>query len=317
MRALFFGTPEFAVPSLSALLGIADVAAVVCQPDRPAGRGRKLVAPPTKLLAEQRGIEVLQPHKVRTAAFAAELAALRPDVALVVAYGRILPPRVLEVPRAGCVNVHASLLPRWRGAAPIQWAVTHGDAITGVSLMQLDEGMDTGPVFTTSERPINPGETAGELAVSLAQLGGQMVTRCLPAIVAGQLSASPQPSEGVTHAPPLSKGDGRLDFSVPAKQVVDRVRGMSPWPGAFTSLGDKRLRIHRASVSAESSHDAAVLPGTLCDAGRGKIYVACKPGVVSLDVVQLDGKRKMEAEAFLLGYTLPVGTRLGNDGEGT
>ncbi len=310
-RAIFFGTPAFAVPCLVALTEVADVALVVCQPDRPAGRGLKLRPPPTKELALARGIPVLQPTKVRTASFAGELAALEADVGVVVAYGRILPRAVLDAPRLGCVNVHASLLPRWRGAAPIQWAVVHGDAETGVCLMQMDEGMDTGPVLSCDRTPIDPDETAGELSERLAALGAALLSRDLDAFVGGRLEPRPQDEAGATRAPLLRKADGRVDFRASARAVHDRVRGMTPWPGAFAHIDGARVKIHRTHVVVDEGGRGA--PGEIVRADRHGIEVACGRGTVAIDELQLEGKRRVAAGQLLAARSWTEGMRFEAD----
>lgn len=311
-RAIFFGSPEFAVPSLLALLDVADVVAVVTQPDRPAGRGMSLRAPAVKVVAVERGLPVLQPTKVRRGPLAGELSALAADVGVVTAYGRILPRPVLDAPRLGCVNVHASLLPRWRGAAPIHWAIVHGDVETGVCLMQMDEGMDTGPILSCARTPIAPDETAGELSARLSTLGGDLLRRDLPRFLAGELPPREQPSDGATKAEMLVKEHGRVAWEVSARAAHDRVRGMSPWPGAYTEHGDHRVKIHRAHVVAEDGDWAP--PGTILRAdGRG-LHVACGSGVLAIDELQLEGKRRLDAEQFLAGRAWTVGERLGGDG---
>ncbi|MEZ4336785.1 MAG: methionyl-tRNA formyltransferase [Sandaracinaceae bacterium] len=306
MRAIFFGTPQLAVPSLDALVSIAEVPLVVCQPDRPAGRGLKLRPPPVKERALELGIEVVQPTKLKAPELAASLRALEADVAVVIAYGRILPRAVLDAPRRGCVNIHASLLPRWRGAGPIQWAIVHGDAETGVCLMQMDEGLDTGPVIACARTPIDPDETAGVLGPRLAQLGADLLAKELGRWVDGAIEPVPQDHDAATLAPLLSKEDGRIDWSASARAVHDRVRGLSPWPGAFTSLGDVRLMIHRTTVA-----DGAGAPGEVLDASGDAIVVACGEGAVAIRELQLAGKKRLEARAFLVGHPIAEGARMG------
>lgn len=305
MRAIFFGTPRLAVPSLDAVASIADVALVVCQPDRPAGRGLALRPPPVKERALELGVEVVQPRRVKRAAFAESLRAVEADVAVVVAYGRILPRAVLDAPRTGCVNVHASLLPRWRGAGPIQWAIAGGDARTGVCLMQMDEGMDTGPVIACEATPIDPDETAGELGGRLAQLGAELLTRELPRWVAGEITPTPQDHDAATMAPLLTKEDGRIDWSWTARAVHDRVRGMHPWPGAHTHLGGTTLKIHRTRVVDGEGPPGAVL------AADDALVVACGEGAVAIEQLQLAGKKRLKARAFLSGHPIAPGARLG------
>lgn len=297
MRAIFFGTPELAVPSLDALVGIADVVRVICQPDRPAGRGMKLRPPPVKERALELGIPVEQPTKVKTPDFAASLRALEADVALVIAYGRILPKAVLEAPRAGCVNVHASLLPRWRGAGPIQWAIASGDAETGVCLMQMEAGLDTGPVLLERRTPIGAEETGGQLHDRLAELGAQVLADGLGLLRAGiRPVPRPQPEEGVTYAHKLDKAEARLDWSRPAAELARTVRAFHPWPVAEARVAGERLRIH-AATALDLDHAAA--PGTLLGASREGIDIACGQGVLRLRTVQRDGGRAITAADWL------------------
>lgn len=309
MRAAFLGTPDFAVPCLAALLDIADVALVVTQPDKPQGRGLGLAAPPVKQFAVERGLTVMQPPKARDGVLREALKAADVDVALVVAYGKILPLDVLTAPRLGCVNVHGSLLPRFRGAAPIQWAIVSGDAQTGVCLMQMDEGMDTGPELARRVLDIGENETGGELFERLSQLSGQLVREELPRFVAGELAAVPQPTEGVTHARMIEKSDGALDFREAAQAVHDRARGFYPWPGAFTELDGKRVKIHRMRVAARGA--ARGEPGRVLSTGTDGIVVACGSGAVRIEELQLDGKKRVSAQAFLAGHPLSSGARFG------
>jgi len=306
-RAIFFGTPDFAVPCLSALLEVAEVVTVVTQPDRPAGRGMRLRPPPVKELAEEKGVPVLQPRKVKTAAFAASLRELGADVALVVAYGRILPRAVLDAPRLGCVNVHASLLPRLRGAAPINWAIARGEVETGVCLMQMDEGMDTGPVLCCERTPIGPEETAGDLSARLAALGGELVRGELPRFLSGELTPRPQDEARATLAPMLDKAQGRIDWTLPAQAVHDHVRGMSPWPGAWSCVQGARVKVHRTHLV--ESGGGGLVPGVLLRADRHGIEVACGEGAVAIDELQLEGRRRVTAGQFRSGQGWPEGTR--------
>lgn len=311
MRAIFFGTPEIAIPSLRALHAIAEVSAVVCQPDRPAGRGMKLRAPPVKEAALELGLSVNQSKKVRTAAFREWVQAQQADVALVIAYGRILPQGVLDAPRRGCMNLHASILPHYRGAAPINWAIVRGESETGITLMQMDAGMDTGPVYRARTLPVGPNETAGELAVRLAELAALVVREDLPAAVAGQLEAQPQDHEQASSAPMMSKEDGRIDWTKSAKEVHDHVRGMTPWPGAHTTLDDKRFKVLETRVCDPGTADAA--PGTVLEIESGGDHphavVACGRGAIALRQGQLAGKKALDAAQLAAGRTLTVGTR--------
>jgi methionyl-tRNA formyltransferase len=304
-RIVFMGTPQFAVKSLEACLELGDVVAVVTQPDKPRGRGHEVSFSPLKQLAVAKGLCVLQPQKIRGTNFADELRALSPDVAVVTAYGKILPRDVLDAPRHGCVNVHASLLPRFRGAAPIQWAIASGDAVTGVCLMKMDEGMDTGPVIDRAELPILSTDTSASLHDKLAALGGEVLRRALPRYLAGELAPVPQPVEGVVMAPMITKEDGQLDFTRSATELERRLRAFTPWPGAFTHVSGALLKVHRASV-----REGKGAPGTVLFAGADGIEVACGAGSLLLEQVQPEGKRVMMARDFLAGRPLAVGTHL-------
>lgn len=315
LRAVFMGTPQFAVPCLDALAEVADVVAVVCQPDKPQGRGLELAAPPVKRRAVELGLPVVQPTKLRTGEFAAWLRAQNADVALVVAYGRILPKDVLDAPRLGCVNVHASLLPKYRGAAPITWAVVHGEPETGITLMQMDEGMDTGDMLEQFPTPIGEDETAGDVSERLSALGALAVRKGLPTFVAGGYTPAAQDGDAATIAPILKKDDGRIDFSKPARAVHDHVRGMSPWPGAFTSARGKGLKVHATRVSdapqglTEGAPPAA--PGTVVLADKSRVVVACGDRAVELLRVQVEGKKAISAAEWVAGRGVAEGDVLG------
>lgn len=309
MRAVFFGTPEIAVPSLRALASRFEVTAVVCQPDRPAGRGLKLQAPAVKLAALELGIAVAQPTKIRTPEFLGWLVEQRADVAVVLAYGRILPGPVLAAPARGCLNLHASILPRYRGAAPINWAIVRGETETGMSLMQMDEGLDTGPVFTVRRLSIGEDETAGELAVRLGVLSADMVRDDVPRVVGGELVAVPQDHGAATSAPPLEKEQGRIDWQKRAAEVHNHVRGMNPWPSAFTTIGGKLLKVLATRRSTlQSTSDA---PGTILTADSGGVLVACGDGVLEILRAQMEGKKPLDARELVAGRTLTRGARLG------
>lgn len=277
-RIIFFGTPEFAAPCLKKLFDIAEVALVVTQPDRAAGRGLKTGASPIKIIAERRGIALLQPEKVRTAEFAEMLRATGADLGIVAAYGRILPPSVLQAPRLGCVNIHASLLPKLRGAAPIEWAIINGETETGVSLMQLDEGLDTGPVYATQKIAIDPEENAAELSEKLALLGADLLADFLPDLARGKLKPQPQDHARATTAPILSKQDGRIKWRLSARNIHNLVRGVTPWPGAFTWLNDRRIILHKVKVTKETGQFAE--PGTILRADSEAFEVACGSGAL-------------------------------------
>ena len=303
-RIVFMGTPQFAVSSLRACLEVGEVVAVVTQPDKPKGRGQALSPPPVKQLALEKGIEVLQPQKLKGQSFGEELKKRGAELVVVTAYGRILPKDVLDAPRLGCLNVHASLLPRWRGAAPIQWAIAEGDEKTGVCLMQMDEGLDTGAVLARKETPIAPVDTAETLFARLAELGFELLVQELPRFFAGRLTPVPQPAEGVTLAPMIEKEEGRLDFAKPAAVLERRVRAFTPWPGSFTRLEGALLKVHQVALGQGSG-----APGTVLSAGGPGIEIACGEGSLFLAEVQLEGKRRMSAAEFLAGRKLQVGSQ--------
>ncbi|MCL2725084.1 MAG: methionyl-tRNA formyltransferase [Polyangiaceae bacterium] len=310
-RAVFFGTPAFAVPCLDALVEVADVAAVVCQPDKPAGRGLEVAAPPIKRRAMEIGLPVVQPQKLRTGEFAAWLSLQDVDVALVVAYGRILPKDVLAAPRLGCVNVHASLLPKLRGAAPITWAIVRGETETGVTLMKMDEGMDTGDMLEQHSTPIIEDETAGDLSLRLGVLGAMATRIGLPKFVAGELAATPQDASRATLAPMLKKEDGRIDFCESARAVHDHVRGMTPWPGAFTSSRGKMLKVHATRITDLPNAPVVPAPGTVVFADKNRVVVACAERSVELVRVQLAGKKAVTAGEWFMGRGVAEGDHLG------
>ncbi len=307
-RLIFAGTPDFAVPALQALLDVGHApAAVYTQPDRPAGRGRRLRASPVKICAQSAGIPVHQPASLRDPAVWAELASAAPDLLVVAAYGLILPPAVLAIPRRGCVNIHASLLPRWRGAAPIQRALLVGDDETGICLMRMEAGLDTGPVLARAACPIPRGTTGGELHDRLAALGAETLRAALADLLAGRLVAKPQDDARATHAPKLDKTETELDWSRPALELERRVLAFNPHPVARTELAGQTLRVWRARAEQESS---AAPPGTVLREDPAGIAVATGSGVLRLTEVQLPGGRPLPAAAFLNARRL-VGQRLG------
>jgi methionyl-tRNA formyltransferase len=306
-RIVFMGTPEFAVPSLQALIDHGEeVAAVVCQPDKPKGRGRALSPPPVKELALTADIPVLQPTKVRTAEFLEELRSCRPDITVVTAYGRILPGPLLNLPPLGTINVHGSLLPKYRGAAPIQWAILNGDTETGITIMQMDEGMDTGDILLQSSLAIEPDDTAGTLAVKMAQLGGRLLIEALERLKAGILPPQQQDESLATPAPPLSKEMSEIDWSRSAREISCRIRGLDPWPMAHTTLNGKWLRLFAPQVSAGPVRE---LPGTLCRANKAGLMIATSEDYLRIGEVQLEGSRRMTVDAFLRGRPLAPGLR--------
>ncbi len=315
-RVVFFGTPTLAQTILEVLADDPrwDIPLVVSQPDKPVGRGLQVQATPVKAAALARGLPVLQPVRAREPAFLEELRRLEPDVILVAAYGQLLPPTLLEIPRLGCLNVHTSILPRWRGAAPIQWAIAEGDAETGVTLMLMDAGLDTGAILATERTLIEDGDNGQTLHDRLARAGAALVVRWLPEWLAGRLAAQPQPAEGVSYARKLSREDARLDWNQPAVQLWRRIRAFNPWPGAFTSVPgadgySTLLKIWEAVPVAESI--PGMPPGTVLEAAGDRLWVAAGEGALSLSVVQREGRRRMATRDFLAGGGLGVGAWLG------
>jgi methionyl-tRNA formyltransferase len=299
MRIVFAGTPDFAVPSLRAAAQRNEVVAVYTQPDRPAGRGRELTPSPVKREALLRGIEVVQPENFKSVVSKDALRALKPDLMIVVAYGLILPQSVLDIPAHGCWNVHASLLPRWRGAAPIQRAIEAGDTQSGVCLMQMEKGLDTGPVLLSQALDIGENETGGQLHDRLAALGAQVLGDGLGLLRAGiRPVPKPQPEIGVTYAHKLDKAEAKLDWSQPALLLANKVRAFNPWPMAEAVVAGERLRLHGA-VAVEEAHNVA--PGTLLRAARDGLDVACGEGVLRIRVLQREGGKAITAADYLNG----------------
>ena len=297
MKIVFAGTPEFAVPCLRACANLGEVVAAYTQPDRPAGRGRGLQPSPVKLEAVKRGIPVHQPENFRSVASKAELRALQPDVMVVVAYGLLLPQSVLDIPGHGCWHVHASLLPRWRGAAPIQRAIEAGDSRTGVCLMQMEKGLDTGPVLLAQAIDIDPTETGGQLHDRLSELGARVLGDALGLLRATiQLPPHPQLGEGATYARKLDKTEARLDWAQPARVLANKVRAFNPWPMAEAMLAGERVRIHGA-VALDEAHGAE--PGQVVRSGRDGIDIACGDGVLRIRVLQRDGGKAITAADYL------------------
>ncbi|MBB6367378.1 methionyl-tRNA formyltransferase [Xanthomonas sacchari] len=297
MKIVFAGTPDFAVPSLRAAAQRHEVVAVYTQPDRPAGRGRGLTPSPVKLEAVARGIPVLQPQTLRSPETLQALRALQPDLIVVVAYGLILPKAVLAIPTHGCWNVHASLLPRWRGAAPIQRAIEAGDSETGVCLMQMEAGLDTGPVLLSQRTPIGADETGGQLHDRLAALGAQVLADGLGLLRAGlRPVAQPQPEAGVTYAHKLDKAQARLDWQQPAAQLARQVRAFDPWPVAEAMLAGERVRV-RGAIALDLAHGQP--PGTVLTASKQGIDIACGQGALRLRVLQREGGKAITAADYL------------------
>jgi methionyl-tRNA formyltransferase len=305
VRVLFYGTPEFAVPTLEGLLARHEVVAVVTQPDRPAGRHRRLAASPVKQRAQAAGIPVLQPERLRDEGWPGRLAAFAPEVAVVVAFGQILPQAVLDVPRRGSINVHASLLPRYRGAAPIAWAIIRGETETGITTMQMDAGLDTGAVLLQEATPIAPDETAGELARRLAPLGARTLLETLAAL--DRLAPQPQDSGRATLAPRLKKEDGWLRLAEPARDLVNRVRGCNPWPGAVIMTPAGRLLVWRATAAPGRAADP---PGSLGPPESGPPGIVTGDGVLIPVEVQPESRRPMPWADFLRGARLQRGHRV-------
>lgn len=306
MRIVFMGTPDFAVPALSELVANGhDIAAVYTQPPRPRGRGHKLKPSPVGALAAEYGLEVRTPASMKAPEEAAALAELEPDVAIVVAYGQILPQAVLDVPAYGCLNLHGSLLPRWRGAAPIQRAIMAGDKATGVQVMQMEAGLDTGPVLLSETVPIAEDETYQSLHDKLAPVGASLLPRALAALERGDLEAAPQPDDGVTYAKKITTDEAKVDWSRPAHEIDCQIRGLSPFPGAFTLLGDQRVKLLLSRVGGAATAE----PGTITAANDTAMSIAAGDGQ-SVDVLRLQrpGKAAQDAAEFLRGKPLPLGT---------
>lgn len=297
LRIGFAGTPQFALPALRALLASRHrVVGVLTQPDRPAGRGRELRASPVKLLAQEARLPLAQPATLKTAEGRAALAEWRPELLVVVAYGLILPPVVLELPRYGCLNIHGSLLPRWRGAAPIQRSILAGDAETGVTIMQLDAGLDTGPVLLERRHPIGIHDTAGDVHDALSELGAAALIEAIDGLVTHELIPRPQPVTGISYAAKIEKSEARIDWSASATDVDRRIRAFNPWPVAETVFAGETLRVLRAAVATNGGEHAA--PGTLLGLAEDGLRVACGQGVLAVRELQRAGKRPVSARDF-------------------
>jgi len=352
MKIVFMGTAELSGASLAALARDQrfSVAAVVTQPDQARGRvSKKQPVLPVKALAQTLNLPLLQPGRARDDAFIGELRSLAPDLIVVVAYGQILPPAILDLPRHGCLNVHTSLLPKYRGAAPIQWAIANGEKETGVTIMKMDAGLDTGPILAQRRTPIESGDDAATLHDRLGRLGAELLLATLPDYVAGKIQPQPQPAEGVSHAPKIKKEDGRMDWSLPAQTIVNRLRAFTPWPGAFTFLPEpvgraspraeaniserlagslappQLLKIWKAEVvEAAAGRDSALRcpdaaarrpyleekPGTILFADKNGIMVACGQGTLRIQELQREGGRRLSAAEFLAGHPLKAGMKI-------
>ncbi|HVN94316.1 MAG TPA: methionyl-tRNA formyltransferase [Terracidiphilus sp.] len=316
LKLVFCGTPEFAVPTLEALLAANhQIALVVSQPDRPTGRDQQLTAPAVKQAALAAGLPVTQPEKIRSnTEFRAQLESIAPDAIVVVAYGRIVPPWMLALPRLGCINLHASLLPKYRGAAPIQWAIANGDAYTGNTIMLLEEGLDTGPILLQQTIEIGPTQTAAELFPVLAQSGAPLVVATLAGLHNGSIQPQPQNHEGATFAPLLTREDARIDFAArTAHEIYNRWRGFQPWPGAFTALNGKKLIVHRMTVARGSFAEGLGFaePGWVVVENRHLLTACAENTWLEFLEVQIEGKKRMIADEFLHGNPLPADARFG------
>lgn len=308
MKIVFMGTPDFAVPSLKALLDSGEtVTGVFTQPDKPKGRGHRLQPPPVKMAAEEYGIPIFQPVSLRKDETLEELKALEPELIVVVAYGKILPRAVLELPRFGCINVHGSLLPKYRGAAPIQWTVLNGDPVGGVTTMFMADGIDTGDMLLKAETPVGENETASELYERLSYMGAELLMKTLSALKDGTLHPEPQDEAVATHAPMLTKEMGRLDFTKPSVELHHLICGLSGWPCAYTEIDGKRLKVYRSRLC-----EAAGKPGEILDSKR--FVVGCGSGALELLEVQYEGSKRMPGDAFLRGRRLAAGDFIEREG---
>lgn len=306
MRVVFMGTPDFAVPSLQKLLDAGfEVCAVYTQPDKPKGRGHKLQAPPVKELALRHEIPVFQPASLRKEEVQQELQSFQPDVIVVVAYGKILPKAVLDLPRLGCINVHGSLLPKYRGAAPIQWTVINGDGTGGVTTMFMGEGLDTGDMLLKAETPVGAEETAGQLFDRLKDLGADLLLETLEKLERGKLTPVPQNEEDATHAPMLSKELSVIDWSKPARELHDLIRGLNPWPSAYSYLDGKKLKIHASRVTEGSGEAGKAF------SKDGNLLVYCGKDALELTEIQTENGKRMDGKSYLLGHPLNKDSRFG------
>jgi methionyl-tRNA formyltransferase len=307
MQLLFFGTPQFAVPTLERLLAEGfTIELVVSQPDEPAGRGYEVKPPPVKQAAQKAGIRVFQPAKLKDPATQEFLSPYHPDAIVVVAYGRIVPPWLIDLPQLGCINLHASLLPKYRGAAPIQWALVRGERVTGVTTMKIDPGMDTGDILLAREVEIRDEDTAETLAERLSVLGAELMVETLRGLERGEITPRPQDHSQATLAPMLKKEHGRIDWSLTAQEIAWRVRGLCPWPGAYTTFRGKNLHVWAAAVSPTATERE---PGTLA-AERGRLFVACGQGTqLEVKELQVEGRKRLAARDFLNGVHVKPGEK--------
>ena len=305
LRIIFMGTAAFSLPTLRALAEAEEVIAVVTQPDRPRGRGRKLAPPPTKELALDLGLHVLQPERVKESPVIAQLEELKPDLIVVAAFGQILPPAVLEIPPLGCINVHPSLLPKYRGAAPINWAIIKGETRTGVTTYFMDAGMDTGSILLVREVEIGADETAEELGERLAAIGGELARETIQGLKEQSLQPIPQDEQGASYAPLLQKSDGLIPWEKEAGRIKNQIRGMVLWPAAYTLWGDKRIKVFQAKIGTGGG-----TPGEIISLEEG-IEVACGTGSLAIEELQIEGGKRIRWDEFARGHRLTLGERLG------
>ncbi|MCI9081002.1 MAG: methionyl-tRNA formyltransferase [Lachnospiraceae bacterium] len=314
MKVIFMGTPDFSVGTLEALIQAGhEITLVVTQPDKPKGRGKNLQFPPVKEAALAHGIEIYQPRRVREPECIEYLQNYQADIIVVVAFGQILPREILDMPKFGCVNVHASLLPKYRGAAPIQWAVINGERVTGVTTMRMDEGLDTGDMILKEEVALAPEETGGSLFDRLAQTGAELCVRTLTAIEEGTAAYTPQNHEAATHTSMIKKQLGEIDWNKSAQELECLIRGLNPWPSAYTYWKGKTLKIWKASVQEQSMQPVDFEPGRIVTVNKDGIMVQTGQGMLNLLEIQLEGKKRMKTDAFLRGYQIETGTRLGKE----
>ncbi|MGI9554209.1 MAG: methionyl-tRNA formyltransferase [Thermodesulfobacteriota bacterium] len=307
MKIIFMGTPEFAVPSLRELVDSRhDVASVICQPDRPKGRGRKLASPPIKVLAAENSIPVLQPEKIKTDEFYEQLKDLNPDLICVTAYGKILPSNILMLPKYGCINVHASLLPKYRGAAPINWAIINGEKKTGITTMLMDEGMDTGDILLTEESEIAEVDTSIELGNKLSEIGAKLLIKTIDRLEANELTPLKQNDNEATYAPIIKKEVGKIDWNKNADEIRDLIRGTQPWPGAFTTYNDKNLKIYKATLDPQEG-DA----GKIIFSDKETLLIGTGRNSLNVLELQIEGGKRLSIEQFQMGNKLEEGIKLG------
>ena len=306
MRVIFMGTPDFAVATLEEIIAAGhEVTLVITQPDKPKGRGKEVQFPPVKEAALAHGIEVYQPVRVKEPECVSYLAKYQPDIIIVAAFGQILPKEILEMPKYGCVNVHASLLPKYRGAAPIQWAVINGDKVSGVTTMRMDAGLDTGDMIECTEVTLAPDETGGSLFDRLADAGAKLCVSTMAKIEAGTATYTKQEDEKATHTRMISKKMGKINWKASAAEIERLIRGLNPWPSAYTFLDGKTLKIWRAAVLSGGDSENA---GCIIAAEKEKLHIQTGDGILALEEVQLEGKKRMKTEDFLRGHAIPAGT---------